>query len=279
MTTRPPPLTIRGHEFLWGRRTYVMGVLNITLDSFSGDGLGYDVEAAVAQGRRFAEEGADILDVGGESTRPGFDPVSAEEEIARALPVIERLLAEVDIPISIDTSKSKVAKAALKAGAHLLNDVSGLRHDPEMAALVARFGVPAVVMHNQRGCPFSDVIGDIRGGLEASIALAAAAGVPRERLIIDPGFGFGWTVEQNLEMLRRLGELVDIGLPILVGTSRKSAIGAVLGLPVEERLMGTAATVVIAIAHGADIVRVHDVKEMVQLCRMADAVVRTPVED
>ena len=278
MTTRPPPLTIRGREFAWGRRTYVMGVLNITLDSFSGDGLGYDVEAAVGQGRRFAAEGADILDVGGESTRPGFDPVTAEEEIRRALPVIERLLAEVDLPISIDTSKAKVAKAALAAGAHLLNDVSGLRHDPDMAALVARFGVPAVVMHNQRGRPFSDVVGDIRGGLEESIALAAAAGVPRERLIIDPGFGFGWTVEQNMEMLRRLGELVDIGLPILVGTSRKSAIGAVLGLPVEERLMGTAATVVIAVAHGADIVRVHDVKEMVQVCRMADAVVRTPAE-
>ena len=278
MTNRPPPLTIREREFVWGRRTYVMGVLNITLDSFSGDGLGYDVEAAVAQGRRFAAEGADILDVGGESTRPGFDPVSADEEIGRVLPVIERLLADVDIPISVDTSKVGVAQAALAAGAHLLNDVSGLRHDPEMAALVARFGVPAVVMHNQRDRPFRDVIGDIRDGLEAGVALAVAAGVPRERLIIDPGFGFGWTPEQNLEMLRRLGELSDIGLPILVGTSRKSAIGAVLGLPVEERLMGTAATVAIAIARGADIVRVHDVREMVQVCRMADAVVRTSAE-
>jgi dihydropteroate synthase len=237
------------------------------------------VEAAVAQGRRFAAEGADILDVGGESTRPDFDPVSADEEIERVLPVIERLLAEVDLPISIDTSKAKVAQAALGAGAHLLNDVSGLRHDPEMAAAVARFGVPTVVMHNQRGRPFRDVMGDIRSGLETSVALAASAGVPRERLIIDPGFGFGWTEEQNLEILRRLGELRDLGLPILVGTSRKSTIGAVLGLPVEERLMGTAATVAIAIARGADIVRVHDVKEMVQVCRMADAVVRTPVED
>jgi len=278
LTTRPPPLTIRGREFAWGRRTYVMGVLNITLDSFSGDGLGYDLAAAVAQGRRFAAEGADILDVGGESTRPDFDPVSADEEIERVLPVIERLLAEVDLPISIDTSKAKVAQAALGAGAHLLNDVSGLRHDPEMAALVARFGVPTVVMHNQRGRPFRDVIGDIRDGLEASIGLAVAAGVPREWLIIDPGFGFGWTEEQNLEILRRLGELRDLGLPILVGTSRKSTIGAVLGLPVEERLMGTAATVAIAIARGADIVRVHDVKEMVQVCRMADAVVRTAAE-
>jgi len=278
LTTRPPPLTIRGREFLWGRRTYVIGVLNITLDSFSGDGLGDDVEAAVAQGRRFAAEGADILDVGGESTRPGFDPVSADEEMSRVLPVIERLIAAADLPVSIDTSKAKVAQAALEAGAHLVNDVWGFRLDPEMAAAVARFGVPAVVMHNQRGRPFRDVIGDIRSGLEAGIALAAAAGIPRERLIIDPGFGFGWTEAQNLEMLRRLGELTDIGLPILVGTSRKSTIGAVLGLPVEERLMGTAATVAIAIAHGADIVRVHDVKEMAQVCRMADAVVRTPAE-
>jgi len=204
--------------------------------------------------------------------------VSAYEEVRRVLPVIEGLLAAVDLPISIDTSKASVAQAALTAGAHLLNDVSGLRHDPEMAAVPARFGVPAVVMHNQRGRPFRDVIGDIRSGLEASIDLAAAAGVPRERLIIDPGFGFGWTPEQNLEILRRLGELRDIGLPILVGTSRKSTIGAVLDLPVEERLMGTAATVAIAIARGADIVRVHDVKEMVQVCRMADAVVRTPAE-
>jgi dihydropteroate synthase len=272
----PAPLTIRGREFLWGSRTYVMGILNITLDSFSGDGLGYDVDAAVAQGRRFAEEGADILDVGGESTRPGFAAVSADEEIGRVLPVIEGLLAAVDLPISVDTSKASVAQAALAAGAHLLNDVSGFRHDPEMAAVAARFAVPAVIMHNQRGHPFTDVIGDIRSGLEAGISLATAAGVPRERLIIDPGFGFGWTEGQNLEMLRRLGELREMGQPILVGTSRKSTIGAVLDLPVEERLLGTAATVAIAVAHGADIVRVHDVKEMVQVCRMADAVVRTP---
>jgi dihydropteroate synthase len=156
----------------------------------------------------------------------------------------------------------------------MLNDVWGLRHDPQMPGVVARFGVPAVVMHNQRGRPFHDVIGDIRDGLEASIALATAAGVPRERLIIDPGFGFGWKEEHNLEMLRRLGELKALGLPLLVGTSRKSTIGAVLGLPVEERLLGTAASVALAIANGADIVRVHDVKEMLQVCRVADAVVR-----
>ncbi len=272
--TAPQPLTIGGRRFLWGSRTYVMGVLNITPDSFSGDGLGDDVEAAVAQGRRFAEEGADLLDVGGESTRPDFASISAEEETGRVLPVIERLLAEAALPISIDTSKAGVAQAALEAGAHMVNDVWGFRHDPQIAEIVARFAVPAVIMHNQRGRQFRDVVGDIRDGLEASIDLATAAGIPRERLIIDPGFGFGWTVEQNLEMLRRLEELRALGLPILVGTSRKSTIGAVLDLPIEERLMGTAATVAIAVASGADIVRVHDVKQMVQVCRMADALVR-----
>jgi len=268
-------LTIGSRHFDWGSRTYVMGIINVTTDSFSGDGLGLDVEAAVAQGRRFAQEGADILDVGGESTRPGFQAVTLEEEMRRVLPVVERLAREVDVPISIDTYKAAVARAALKAGAHLVNDIWGFRHDPAMAPLVAELGVPAVIMHNQRGRDFHDVIGDIRAGLEVSLGLAEGAGIPRQRLIIDPGFGFGWAEEHNLEMLRRLEELRDLGLPILVGTSRKSTIGAVLdGVPAEERLMGTAATVAIAIAHGADIVRVHDVTEMVQVCRMADAVLR-----
>jgi dihydropteroate synthase len=255
-----------------------MGIINVTPDSFSGDGLGLDVEAAVAQGRRFAQEGADILDVGGESTRPGFQAVTPEEEMRRVLPVVERLAREVDVPISIDTYKAPVARAALKAGARLVNDIWGFRHDPAMAPLVAELGVPAVIMHNQRGRDFHDVIGDIRAGLEVSLGLAEQAGIPRRRLIIDPGFGFGWTEEHNLEMLRRLGELRDLGLPILIGTSRKSTIGAVLGgVPPEERLMGTAAAVTIAIAHGADIVRVHDMAEMVQVCRMADAVLRPPL--
>ena len=270
----PAPLTIGRREFVWGARTFVMGIINVTPDSFSGDGLGTDIEAAVGQGLRFDAEGADILDVGGETTRPGAGDTGAAEEMRRVLPVIERLSRQIDTPISIDTSKAEVATAALKAGAVLLNDVWGLRHDPDIANVVARSGVPAVVMHNQRGRPFRDVIGDIGEGLEASIAVATAAGVPREKLIVDPGFGFGWKEEHNLEMLRRLGELKSLGLPILVGTSRKSTIGAVLGLPVEERLLGTAASVALAIANGADIVRVHDVKEMLQVCRVADAVVR-----
>jgi dihydropteroate synthase len=270
----PAPLTIGKREFVWGARTFVMGVINVTPDSFSGDGLGTDIEAAVAQGLRFEAEGANILDVGGESTRPGAEEVDAAEQMRRVLPVVERLARQTMTPISIDTSKAEVASASLEVGAVMVNDVWGLRCDAEMAGVVARFGVPAVVMHNQRGHPFHDVIGDIRDGLEASIALATAAGVPRERLIIDPGFGFGWKEEHNLEMLRRLGELKALGLPLLVGTSRKSTIGAVLGLPVEERLLGTAASVALAIANGADIVRVHDVKEMLQVCRVADAVVR-----
>jgi dihydropteroate synthase len=192
----------------------------------------------------------------------------------RVLPVIERLALQTATPISIDTSKAEVATAAFEVGAAMVTDVWGFRHDPGMAGVVARFGVPAVVMHNQRGHHFRDVIGDIREGLETSIAMAVDAGVRRERLIIDPGFGFGWKEQHNLEMLRRLKELKAMGLPILVGTSRKSTIGAVLGLPVEERLLGTAASVALAIANGADIVRVHDVREMLQVSRVADAIVR-----
>ena len=275
-------LAIGKHTFVWGERTYLMGVVNVSPESFSGDGLA-DVEAAVAQARRFVDEGADILDVGGQSTRPGFADLPPDEEIRRVVPVIERLVAALDVPVSIDTYKAPVARAALQAGAHLLNDIWGLRPDggpsgrcdPSLAALAVEFGVPAVVMHNQRGREHHDVIADIRAGIEASIAIAERAGLPRERLIADPGFGFGWTEEQSLEMLRRLGELRDLGLPLLVGTSRKSTIGAVLdGATVQQRVYGSAATVALAIANGADIVRVHDVAAMRDVARVADAVVR-----
>jgi dihydropteroate synthase len=251
-----------------------MGVINVSPDSFSGDGLA-NVDAAVAQGRRFIEEGADLLDVGGQSTRPGFEELAPEDEARRVAPVIERLAREARVPVSIDTYKAPVARAALEAGAHLLNDIWGFREDESLAALAVEFRVPAVVMHNQRGRDFTDVIGDIRAGLKESMAIAERAGLARERLIADPGFGFGWTEEQNLEMLRRLGELRELGLPLLAGTSRKSTIGAVLdGVPTNERMLGTAATVALAIANGADIVRVHDVRQMRDVARMADAVVR-----
>ena len=276
-TSVPQPITIRDREFRWGSRTYVMGVVNVTPDSFSGDGLGLDVEAAVAQGRRFEEEGADILDVGGESTRPGFEPIPIEEELRRVVPVVRRLAAETALPVSIDTYKPEVAEAAIAAGAHLLNDVWGFRHEGDgerLARLAAASGLPVVVMHNQRGRQFHDVVGDLLAGFRESLRIAQEAGVPEERLIIDPGFGFGWDEKQNLEMLRRLADLRVLGRPVLIGTSRKSTIGKVLDLPVEERLEGTAATVAIAIAHGADIVRVHDVKAMVRVARMTDAIVR-----
>ena len=273
-TTRLQPMMIGGREFVWGGRTYVMGIVNVTPDSFSGDGVAYDVAAAVDQAVGMSRDGADIIDVGGESTRPGYEPIPAEEEIRRTVPVIEKLVREVEIPLSIDTCKAEVARAALAAGAHLVNDVHGFRREPETAAAAAQFGVPAVAMHNQREREFHDVIGDVTAGLVESLRIARERGLPDERVIVDPGFNFGWTEEQALEMLRRLGELRALGRPLLVGTSRKSTIGAVLGLPVEERLEGTAATVALAIANGADIVRVHDVKEMTRVARMADAVVR-----
>lgn len=267
-------LRIGPREFVWGERTYVMGIINATPDSFSGDGL-LDVDAAVARGIAFVDAGADILDVGGESTRPGFAEVPEEEEARRVVPVIRRLVAETDAAVSVDTCKPLVAEAALQAGAHLLNDVWGLRRYPELADIAARFRVPVVLMHNQRGRAFSgDPVADIIAGLRASLEIAAGAGIPRDQLIVDPGFGFGWREEDNLEMLRRLAELRTLGLPVLIGTSRKSTIGAVTGRPVDQRLMGTAATVALAVANGADIIRVHDVPEMVDVVRMADAVVR-----
>ena len=269
-----PSLTIRDRAFEWGSRTYIMGVVNLSPESFSGDGVA-SVDEAVAQARRFAAAGADIIDVGGQSTRPGFEELSIEAEIERIEPAVSAIVEAVELPVSIDAYRSEVATVALQAGAHVVNDIWGFRRDPAMARLVAAWEVPAIVMHNQRGRPFTDVIADIRAGFEESLALADDAGVKRQKLIVDPGFGFGWTVPQNLEMLRRLSELRDLGLPMLVGTSRKSTIGAVLDLPEGERMCPTAATIALSIAAGADIVRVHDVAEMAQVVHMADAVVRS----
>ncbi len=261
-------------EFRWGERTYVMGVLNLTPDSFSGDGLGSDLEAVVAQARRFVAEGADIIDVGGESTRPDSKPVSVSEELSRVIPAIERLAGELSVPISIDTYKSQVARRAVAAGARMINDVWGLKQDPGLAQVVAEAGVPLVLASNQRDKPCPDIIAEVISSLKKSIKLARAAGVAEQDIIIDPGIGFGKSLEQNLELIGRLAELKSLGRPILLGTSRKSVIGLVLDLPVDERLLGTAATVAIGIANGADMVRVHDVKEMVQVCRMSDAIIR-----
>ncbi len=267
-------LTIGPRTLVWGARTYVMGIINVSPESFSGDGV-VDVQAAVDQAYRFVEEGADLLDVGGQSTRPGFQEISVQAEIDRVAPVVRRIARAVDLPLSVDTYRADVASAALDAGAHMINDIWGFRHDASMAQLIAVRRTPAVIMHNQRGREFHEVIGDIKSGLRASIEIAERAGIPADSLIADPGFGFGWTPDQNLEMLRRLAELRDLGLPLLVGTSRKSTIAGVLDRTVDDRIWGTAATVAIAIANGADIVRVHDVAQMAQVCRMADAVVRT----
>jgi dihydropteroate synthase len=261
-------------EFRWGERTYIMGILNVTPDSFSGDGLGSDVEAAVAQAVRLVDEGADILDVGGESTRPDSASISADEELCRVIPVIEKLVGQVDVPVSIDTYKSGVARRALEAGASMINDVWGLRRDPALAALVAEWGVPLVISANQRETDYGDIVPAVLDSLRWGIDRAVEAGVARENIIVDPGIGFGKTLEGNLEVLRRLDELKQLNRPILLGTSRKSMIGMVLDLPADQRIEGTAATVALGIAGGADIVRVHDVMQMSRVVRMADAVVR-----
>ena len=261
-------------EFKWGERTYVMGVLNITPDSFSGDGLGSDIDATLAQARRFIEEGADIIDVGGESTRPESTPVSADAELRRVIPVIERLAGEVGVPISIDTYKSEVARRALEAGARMINDVWGLRRDPSLAEVAAEWGVPLGIVANQRETTYDEIVPEVIAFLGKRIRLALDAGVAWENIIIDPGIGFGKTLEGNLELIRRLGELKALGRPILLGTSRKSMIGLVLDLPPDQRLEGTAATIALGIANGADMVRVHDVLQTVRVSRMTDAVVR-----
>ncbi len=262
-----------------GSATKVMGILNVTRDSFNKDGIYKDPQRAKERSLQMAEEGADIIDIGGESTRPGAQAVSAQEEQARVLPVIKKLSKEAKVPISIDTSKSEVAQAALDEGASIVNDISGLRFDPQMPKVIARFGAGCVLMHI-KGTPrtmqenpvYTSLIEEIIDSLKESVSLASEVGIERERIVVDPGIGFGKTTEQNLRIIKGLGNFACLDLPILIGTSRKSFIGNTLNLPVEERLWGTAATVALSISSGAHIVRVHDVKEMVQVARMVDAV-------
>lgn len=287
-------LTIGTRRLAWGERTYLMGIINITPDSFSGDGLAKAddfVSRAVEQAGRFLSEGADLLDVGGESTRPGARPVSAEEEAARVVPVIRAIASRFpEALLSVDTYKAAVAESALDAGAHIINDVWGLRADPQMAVLAARRNVPVILMHNRSkpndasvearlggryvGVEYADLLADVRRELMESVALARAAGVQDDKIILDPGIGFGKTVQQNLALLNRLDEVCALGFPVLLGTSRKSFIGYTLDLPADQRAAGTAATVAVGIARGADIVRVHDVGQMAQVARMTDAIVR-----
>ena len=306
------PLQIGNHIFNWGSRTYVMGILNVTPDSFSGDGIlalpkehrddvsGLalsrrvgEVEAAVEQATDFLANGADILDVGGESTRPGSQPVNANEEAERVIPVIEAIGKEFpDALISIDTYKAEVSEAAFQAGAHILNDVWGLRADPELANIAAKYKVPVILMHNRSnpasvevraqlgnayiGSTYENLMEDVKRELLASVELAIKAGVEETRIVLDPGIGFGKAREHNLELINRLDEIRALGYPVLLGPSRKSFIGFTLDLPADQRVEGTAATVAVGITRGADIIRVHDVKEMARVAKMTDAIVRTP---
>ena len=277
---RPAPLRIGPRLFSWGARTWVMGILNVTPDSFSGDGLlaALDpVAAALERGRRMVAEGADILDIGGESTRPGHEPVTDDDEIARIGPVVAALRSALpDTPLSIDTTKLAVAAAALDAGADLINDVWGVSPDDGLLRLAADRGVPIVLMHNRAEASYVDLMAEIGADLEAAIGRAVRAGVERDTILVDPGFGFGKTAEHNLELLRRLGELRSLGRPILLGTSRKSTLGKVLDLPPDERVEATLVTTALGIAAGVDLVRVHDVRENVRAARMTDAIVRGP---
>jgi len=284
-------LKVNDFTFEWGTRTYVMGILNLTPDSFSGDGLAdFDQDTALQQARDFIQLGVDILDIGGESTRPGAAPVSAQEELDRVLPIIKMLAGESDTLISIDTYKAEVAEAALKEGANIVNDVWGLRADPELGKVVAAADAPVILMHNRStpnnaavkeqlgpryiGIEYGNLLEDVISELQESTSLAHKAGIPDQNIILDPGIGFGKTVPQNLELLDRLNEIRQLGYPVLLGPSRKSFIGYTLDLPPDDRIEGTAATVAVGIVRGADIIRVHDVSEMIRVCRMTDALVR-----
>jgi dihydropteroate synthase len=285
---------INSYPLPFGTRTFIMGIINITPDSFSGDGLisnGKVIQAAVRQAERFVRAGADILDLGGESTRPGSTPLNAEEELERVLPVVKALRhADLDTIISIDTYKAKVADAVVRAGADWINDVWALRGDPEMAHVVSHHGVPVILMHNRSkpnsveldavlggqyvGATYKDLLEDVKAELLLSVKIARKGHIEKDRIILDPGLGFGKSVPQNLELINRLPEIKSLGFPVLVGPSRKSFIGRTLDLPPNERVEGTSATVAIGIARGADIVRVHDVEEMVRVARMTDAITR-----
>ena len=275
-------IACKGKILDFGSRTHIMGILNATPDSFSGDGLYGDENRALEYAREIAIAGADILDIGGESTRPGARPVSGEEELTRIIPLIKRLSAELTLPISVDTYRSAVAKKALEAGASIINDISGLRFSPDMANVVADYGATVVIMHS-KGTPYDmqqnpvyeDVVGEVIAYLEEGIAIAEKAGVDREKILIDPGIGFGKTIEHNLLLLNRLDELRCLGRPIVLGTSRKKFIGTVLNVPTpEQRVDGTATTVALGIERGAHVVRVHDVARMAQVARMTDAIVK-----
>ena len=267
-------MRIGNKEFNIGERTYIMGILNVTPDSFSDGGKFNEIEAAVAQAKKLVEDGADIIDIGGESTRPGAEYVTEEEEIKRVVPIIKAIKEQLDVIISIDTYKSKTAEEAVKAGADIINDIWGAKYDKNIAKVAAKYNVPIILMHNRQPKPYENLMKDVVADLQESIDIAIEAGVKKENIILDPGIGFGKTYEQNLEVLKRLGELKDLGYPVLLGTSKKSVIGNTLDLPPKERVEGTIATTVLGIRDGVDIVRVHDVEKNLRAAKMADAIYR-----
>lgn len=259
------------HALNLNDKTMIMGILNVTPDSFSDGGKFDSEEGAINQAKLMVEHGADIIDIGGESTRPGSDKVSAEEEVRRVLPLLGNIVREIHVPISIDTYKAEVAKQAIEAGAHIINDVWGAKADSKMASVAAHFNVPIILMHNRHNKNYQNLMADIISDLKESIRICQNAGVKDEKIILDPGIGFAKTYEQNLEVMRKLDQIVDLGYPVLLGTSRKSFIGLTLDLPVNERMEGTGATVCLGIERGCQLIRVHDVKEMARMAKMMDA--------
>ena len=268
------PTSISGRWFDWSKKTYIMGILNRTPDSFSDGGKFTEFDSALRHAQLMVSEGADFIDIGGESTRPGFVPLSPEEEMRRVIPVIEELKKTSAVPISIDTYHAKTAAAAVQAGAGLINDIWGLKGDPEMAAAAASLGVPVCIMHNRKAPDYANLIEDMKRDLEESLVLAAKSGISEENIILDPGIGFGKTYEHNLGVMRNLDAFLSFGYPLLLGVSRKSMVGLTLNLPVEERLEGTIAANVAGILKGADILRVHDVRANLRAAAMADRLVR-----
>ncbi|MGE6261275.1 dihydropteroate synthase [Heyndrickxia sporothermodurans] len=261
------------HQLDYGNKTLIMGILNITPDSFSDGGKFNNIEKAVQHVKQMVEDGADIIDIGGESTRPGFAEVDVDEEISRVVPIIEALTETVDIPLSIDTYKAETAEKAMIAGAHIINDIWGAKKDPEIAAVAAKYDVPIILMHNREDLDYSNLIRDVLADLYESITIAKKAGVSDEKIILDPGIGFAKSVQQNIEMMKHLDKLVGLGYPVLLGTSRKSMIGHILNLPVEERMEATGATVCYGVEKGCQIMRVHDVKQISRMTKMMDVLV------
>jgi dihydropteroate synthase len=267
-------LDCRGRKLELGRRTLIMGILNVTPDSFSDGGKFNTIEAAVAQALRMVEDGADIIDIGGESTRPGAAKISEEEELRRVIPIIEAVSESVKVPLSIDTYKSKVARRALMAGAHMLNDIWGLKEDQDMGKVAEQFNCPLILMHNRRETHYTQLLPDMITDLQESIQLAQRAGITEEHLLLDPGIGFAKTIDHNIQLMNRLDTICNLGYPVVLGTSRKSFIRQTLESPADDVVEGTAATVVLGITQGCDIVRVHDVRAMSRVARMTDAIVR-----